>query len=119
MPDPKDAGRQVRPFAAVLTEHARGVVHASLSEQLADLTAAVAETGKKGTLALTITIEPVAKGAAGALKLGTKVVVKAPQDDTATPTSVFFADGQGNLTRDDPRQPRMEIRGVATIGETA
>src|SRR5262245_59845143 len=111
-----DSEGQVRPFAAVLQDHARGKVAADLSRQLADLTGAVAATGKKGVLQLTLTIEPLAKGAAGALKLGTKVVVKAPQPDDAAPTSVFFADAGGNLMKDDPSQPQMQIRGVAKQG---
>lgn len=105
--------QQVRPFAAVLQEHAKGSVHARLSDLLAELTAAVAETGKKGTLTLVVTVAPVSKGAAGALTVSTKIAAKVPEGDDAAPTSVFFADDHGNLTRNDPNQLTLPLREVS------
>lgn len=109
-----DDDRQIRPFAAVLQEHAKGTPHARLSEALADLTAAVAATGKKGTITLTVTVAPVSKGAQNALTLSTKIAAKIPEGDDAAPTSVFFTDDHGNLTRSDPNQPSLPLREVSS-----
>jgi hypothetical protein len=100
---------QVRPFAAVLQDLARGQVHTDLSTQLAELTAAVAETGRKGTITLTITVDLAGKGAE-ALTVAARVDAKPPR--RPAPPTVFFADDAGNLTRYDPNQPTLPLRGL-------
>lgn len=100
----------VKPFAATLAELDKGRVHARLSEQLHDLTTAVQATGKAGTLTLTISLSPIKKGQTDTLQLTTKTVLKAPVGDDATPTTVFFTDAAGNLTREDPTQMRLPLR---------
>ena len=94
-----------RPFADWLREQSNGRTLDELSDALADVSAAVRETGKKGTLTLTITISPVKNGG-GALVVADQVKALAPKPDRRT--SVFYADDHGNLTREDPRQPTFE-----------
>jgi hypothetical protein len=105
---------EVRPFAAVLQELSRGEVHNDASEQLHALVDAVREHGAKGTLTLQLEVSPVAKGDASSVKVAAKVTSKPP---TASPTSVFFVDDSGNLSRRDPRQIEMPmpVKGVDTI----
>lgn len=111
MPDLDDD--QIRPFAAVLTDLAAGKVHARLTEQIADLTAAVAATGRKGTLTIQLEVKPVKTGQTnGPLQVTAKSVLKAPEGDDAAPVTIFFADDAGNLTRDDPNQPMLPLRGL-------
>lgn len=112
----KDTERQIKPFAAVLQEIAKGRAHARLSEALADLVIAVAETDKKGTLTLTISVEPT-KGMDN-LTVSANCVVKLPTEQQA---SIFFADESGQLSRNDPRQIEAPLRevGVAHRGESA
>jgi len=106
---------QVRPFAAVLADLAAGKVHARLTEQLADLTAAVSTTGKKGTLTIQLEVKPVKTGQTnGPLQVTAKSVCKAPEGEDAAPVTIFFADETGNLTRDDPNQPQLPLRGLPT-----
>lgn len=100
----------VKPFAAALAELDKGRVHARLSEQLHELTSAVQATGKAGTLTLTLSLSPIKKGQTDTLQLVPKVVLKAPTGDDETPTTVFFVDGAGNLTREDPTQMRLPLR---------
>lgn len=111
--DTVDAG-QVQPFAAILQQIGKGVAHARLSEALQQLTVAVRDTEKKGTLTLTLSVEPN-KGT-DTLIVSANCTVKLPQEQQA---SVFFATDDGNLTRSDPRQMDLPVRGVAKIGETA
>lgn len=99
-------GGQVRPFAAVLQELARGAVHADASEQLHALVDAVTEHGTKGSLTLQIDVAPVAKGDTSALTVTAKVTSKKP---TASQASVFFVDRAGNLSRRDPRQTEIPM----------
>lgn len=107
--------RQVRPAAAVLQEIGAGKLHTRLSEQLADLTAAVTETGKKGVLTIQLTVAPIKPGNTSTLIVTGKSVLKAPEGDAEAPSSVFFPDSAGNLTRDDPNQPTLPLR---ELGQT-
>lgn len=98
----------VKPFAATLQEIGNGRLAVDLADQLAALTSSVQETGKKGTLALTITVAPIKPGQADTLVVSGKVAVKAPAGED--PSSVFFPDAEGNLRRDDPNQPTLPLR---------
>lgn len=117
MPNAPDPDDQVRPFAAVLGELHGGRVHARLTEQLAALTAAVAATGKKGTLTIALEVKPLKAGQNEILQVVAKSVLKAPEGEDAAPTTVFYADETGNLTRDDPNQPQLPIRGLPSRKE--
>lgn len=115
MPTPDDD--TVRPFAAVLAEIGGGKLHARLSAQLAGLTAAVAETGKKGQVTITIKVEPLKKADANTLVVTGSSNAKVPEGDDASPTSVFFATDGGNLVRDNPRQQMLPLVGLPTRKE--
>lgn len=101
----------VRPFADALREINAGRSHDELSIALRDLTAAVKETGRKGTLTYQVTVSPM-KGNGDVLNVIDKVVARIPEPDRKA--SVFFADSDGNLTRTDPNQLTFEgLREVA------
>ncbi|GAA1909199.1 hypothetical protein GCM10009737_07970 [Nocardioides lentus] len=94
-----------RPFADFLREQSRGSTHNELTEGLHDLIAAVVETGRKGTLTLTISVAPMKKDTERLL-VSDLVKVSKPQPDRKE--SLYFADDNGNLTRNDPNQPTFE-----------
>lgn len=98
-----------REFASVLLEIGKGTLHARLSEQLAEICAAVTETGKKGQLTLKIDVKPMPKADRNILVVTGASVAKTPEADEASPTSVFFADDTGNLSRNDPRQLALPL----------
>jgi hypothetical protein len=109
----KDDDGQIRPFAAVLQDIGSGKLAARLATQLAELGAAVSETGKKGSITLKIEVAPPKKHSMdGALIVSGVSVAKIPEGDDAAPASIFFADGSGNLTRDDPRQQQLPLIGL-------
>jgi hypothetical protein len=108
-----------REFASVLLEIGKGRLHARLSEQLAEICAAVTETGKKGQLVLKIEVKPLPKADKNTLVVTGSSAAKAPESDDASPTSVFFADDAGNLTRNDPRQMTLPFREPTTKGANA
>lgn len=102
----------VRPFALTLQEIGAGRLAARVSGQLADLTAAVVATGKKGSIVLKIEVAPVKKATANTLMVSGSSKASIPEPEDASPTSVFFATDEGNLSRDDPKQPTLPLRGL-------
>ena len=103
---------QTKPFAAFLQEQRQGGLAVELSELLADTVAAVSEHQKAGTVTLTVKIKPAGENA---VSITDEVKCKAPEGDK--PSSLFFADDEGNLSRRDPRQPELPLRRVG--GEPA
>lgn len=95
-----DAPR-VRPFAASLQEMDRGRTHADLSEALHNLTGAVVELGKAGELVLRIKVSPLGADTTQ-LKVTAAIALKLPQPEPKA--SIFWADDDGNLSRNDPQQ---------------
>lgn len=97
------ADQHAKPFANFLSQ--QGGAHDELTEGLHDVIAAVKETGKPGSVTLTIKIDPDKK-AQGIFRISDNVTIKAPQHDRGT--RIYFADKSGNLTRSDPNQPELE-----------
>jgi hypothetical protein len=105
-----DDERQIRPFAELLTILDRGEAHAEASRGLADLVAAVRDTGKKGAMTITVELAPL-KGSTNQLLVAAIVTVKPPKSEPGR--AVFYIDGAGNLSRTDPRQ--LEFEGMRVI----
>jgi len=97
---------RVRPFADFIREQNRGRTHDELGEALRDLVTKVEDTGKKGTLTLTITVEPL-KGNEEALQVSDEIKLKLPEHDRGA--SIFFRGRDGNLQREDPNQPSFDF----------
>jgi hypothetical protein len=95
----------IRPFGDWLAEQAKGKTHAELGEGLHDLIARVQDTGKKGSITLTVTVEPM-KQDGTLLVVSDEIKLKLPEYDR--PSGVFYADKNGNLTRDNPDQMTFE-----------
>lgn len=99
------------PFWGWLREHRNGRTHHDLSEALADLTKAVVDHGKAGTLTLKLTVKPAAKGDQSVVSVSDAITIKAPAGERGE--WIFYADAKGNLSKRDPRQP--ELPGMAII----
>lgn len=91
-----------RPFATFLLEQNRGRTHSELSHGLRDLVAKVTDTGKKGSITLTVTIEPL-KGNEEALQISDVIKLNLPEHSRGA--SIFFRGKEGDLQREDPNQP--------------
>lgn len=80
---------------------------------LAGLVATVKETGRKGSITVTLVVEPMA-GNDEVVKVGGNVTVKAPK--ASVPTSIFYTGADGNLSRNDPNAlplfPEHDVPGV-------
>lgn len=92
-------------FLAALKELRHGAAIVDLSDALTELVQAVRLTGRKGSLLLTLTVAPAAKGEINALLLQDDLKIKAPRSERGA--TILFADNDGMLTRKDPRQPEL------------
>lgn len=103
----------VRPFADFLREVHSGRSHDELGEALHDLVARVKDTGKKGTLTYTVIVEPV-KGISddSALTITDEIKLKLPEHDRGA--SLFWANRDGNLERNNPNQMQFDSLEVVT-----
>lgn len=106
--DNADEDVQTRPFADVLIDLNKGRTHAEMSAALQRLVAAVAETGKKGSIGLVITISPSKSEAP--FEVIDNVTLKLPAANRRA--SLFYADDSHNLVRKDPNQLALPLRDV-------
>jgi len=97
-----DDNIEPRKFDEFIRELAEGATNSELSDALWDLLDRVQDTGKGGTLTLTI---GVAFDGQGRIQVKDMVKTNLPEF-SRVPTS-FFIDKKGNPTRRDPNQPEL------------
>jgi len=109
MSDPTDTDEVVEPtpFSQFMLEHNRGAQHQRASDELRALVAAVQDTGKKGSLTITVGVEKM-KGNDDALF--TTIDVKAKLPFHAPKAAIFYADDDGRLSRTDPQQLALDLK---------
>jgi hypothetical protein len=102
-------------FLSTLLDLRRGALADQLQTELTTVVAAVRATGAKGTLTLTLTIKPAAKGDVGTLMIDDDVKCKIPT--AARGSTIMYATEANELSRGDPRQPKLDLD--ATVGPAA
>ncbi|MCM6777737.1 hypothetical protein NDR87_30060 [Nocardia sp. CDC159] len=105
----------IRPFADFLAELRKGVVHSEVSQALHDLIAAVRDTGKSGSVSLTIHVSRHPK--TDMLLIDDRVAVKLPAVERDS--SLWFVDSHGNPSRRDPTQLELPGTNVHVISRKA
>lgn len=93
----------------VLTYLHNGTFQSHASDELTKLVQAVQESGRGGSLTITIKVKPTT-GTRKTLTFEGDFKAKAPV--IAPDATLFFPDEDGNLHVDDPRQTRMELQEV-------
>lgn len=88
-------------FSETLALQRKGECLEEASAQLAELVKTCIATGKKGKLTLTLEISPMAD----TVSVRDEITVKQPKQERLGTT--FFADDEGHLTRNNPRQAEM------------
>lgn len=101
MTDTTPEDRTIRPFADWLREQSGGDTHEELGEGLHDLISRVRDTGKGGKLTLTVSVKPL-KDDLNVLIVTDEIKLSLPEHDRKG--SMFYADDDNNLVRNDPRQ---------------
>lgn len=118
-----DDEKATRPFAAFLQDHNRGSAHTEASEALQRLVLAAADTGKAGSVTVKVSVKPM-DGSETAMVTTVEVTEKLPK--VPLRPAIFYADDDGNLTRDDPQSlpfPKLKevdgpkVRDVAPAAE--
>lgn len=102
--------RRIRPIADVLRDLGQGALVDDAGVALQDLVRDVRAIGKKGRLTLTVDVAPM-KGDSGAVMVHAKTDIRPPATEPIG--GVFFADDDGVLSKDDPRQMKLSLRDVS------
>ncbi|MYT24601.1 hypothetical protein GTW69_30710 [Streptomyces sp. SID7760] len=104
-----DQHTETADIAVWLASHLNGRTAEELGIEFHQLLEAVRAHGKKGSLTITIVVEPPANGVDSApMPIGVESAVKAPKP---TPVkSLYFLDNDGNPVREDPRQMQIDFR---------
>lgn len=98
-----------RTFAEVLKDVRDGDLAVELAAKMQDLVAAVTATDKKGRLTLQLELEPLKQGGMLVLRDAVRLVLPEPERED---TTFVFATEDNELTRRDPRQPKLPEMGV-------
>lgn len=112
-----ETDQQIGEFAIFLAQHLAGRSNEEISTEFHQLLAAVNEHGKKGSLAIKVTVEPPKGHVDGApVVISIDSDLKAPK--ASAPPALYFVDDEGNATRNDPRQLQaFDVRDVNTTRE--
>ncbi len=94
----------MKPITDILRDIRKGMVAEAAGEELAQVVRAVTATGKPGSLTIKLTVKPQ-KGDNEQVVISSKLSATTPTADM--PEAIFFADMEGDLHRNDPRQPEM------------
>ncbi len=97
----------MRPFTDVLGELSAGSTLAALTEDLAQVVSAVKETGNQGEVTLKLTVKPNGENR---VVIADKITSKIPKPERGS--SLFYADDDGGLHRNDPLQEELPLRVV-------
>ena len=88
----------------VISTHRKGKCLTELQEELQSLVQSITKTGKPGAITIKLTFEPGAEE--GTIYLSDDVITKTPK--ATKPSTTYYADDDGSLHREDPRQPEFE-----------
>ena len=91
-------------FLATLQKHRSGGMLADASQKLAELTAAVHATGKRGKLTIQLSVVPASAGES-CITLHDVIEAKIPRQPA--PASLWFTTSDGELLKENPAQAEM------------
>lgn len=97
-------------FLNLVTAHRNGSVITDVSKAIKQVVAACQLTGKEGKVTLVMNLRPASIGDAATLVFEPSVKTSIPE--VKPPGSIFYADDDFNLVRDDPRQQRLALKVV-------
>jgi hypothetical protein len=97
-------------FHETIVQINNGATVAEMSEALQQVVAAVRQTGKSGSITLTLKVAPAAKNSTDVLMVESQVKTKLPEPERGM--TIFYATDQNTLVRNDPKQQRLPLRAV-------
>lgn len=99
-----------RMFSDLLRDDRGGVTDLEVTKAVRELVAAVETTGKAGAITVTVALRPNCRG-----QVYLQVTPKAKLPELPREASLYFVDGDLDLTRQDPRQ--LSLRDLRDPGE--
>ncbi|MCA7012491.1 hypothetical protein LF934_07505 [Dickeya dadantii] len=105
------------PFSQQIAYINRGTLDAELTESLAELIKSVRETGKKGTITLTLNVSMLNTRDENAVKVTPAVKTSKPELGQAD--TIMFSTADGDLLRDDPDQIKLPLTVIDAEQKTA
>ena len=98
------------PFSQQMAFLNKGMLDDELTEELAELVKKVRETGKSGTLTLTLKVGMLNRRDENAVKITPAVKTRLPE--MAPFETIMFSTADGDLLRDDPQQRNLDLEVV-------
>ncbi|OKL49304.1 hypothetical protein [Boudabousia marimammalium] len=98
-------------FIALLCQIGEGASHEKLTEELANVTARVVETGNEGVITYQLKVKP--GDVSGTLLFQDKISVKLPALNSES--KLMFTNAAGELFDHDPRQGELFITGPDNV----
>jgi len=101
------------PFSEQIKYLAKGTLDAELTQTLGDLVKAITDHQKKGSITLTLNLKPESvNGEVQRINIMPNVAVSSPQPQRMT--STMWPTYEGDLLRNDPDQPELDLKQVDT-----
>ncbi len=97
------------PFTQHLIYLNKGTLNDELTECLGEVVKAVRDTGKKGSVSVTLNVSSV-KGSEDQVSITSTVKHLVPQLDR--PATIMFSTADGDLLRDDPDRVQMTLKSI-------
>src|SRR5579884_1972977 len=97
-------------FQETIVQINNGAAVQELSDALKKVVAAVRDTGKSGSVTLTLKVAPASKGSADVLLVESQVKTKLPEPERGM--TIFYATDDNLLVRNDPKQQMLPLRVV-------
>lgn len=105
-----------KPFDTVLRDIRYGGLLNDLTEACGEMVQACTSTGRAGQITMTLKFKPSNNGAV--MEVVDDLKVKMPE--LSKGTSLFYPTPQGNLLKNDPRQPELTgLKDVSTPADAA
>lgn len=103
-----------KPFTDLLRELRYGRSVEEATDLVTQVVAAVRETGKSGSLTVTLKFNPPRKGGISYIEVVDEVSAKIPKPDQQA--SIFFPTADNGLSKQDPRQGALDLQLVPRRG---
>jgi hypothetical protein len=97
-------------FQETILQINNGAAVQELSDALKNVVASVRETGKSGSITLTLKVSPASKGNVDVLLVESQVKTKLPEPERGM--TIFYATDNNLLVRNDPKQQMLPLRVV-------
>lgn len=98
------------PFSQQVAYLGKGMLDAELTEELSELIKAVRDTGRTGSLTLKLNVKMHSARDENTVIITPSVSKVKPKLDLAP--SIMFSTADGDLLRNDPDQPELELKTV-------